>query len=132
MSFFNNLIIIPIGVIIKKNMAIITIGAIIEPSSIPNLTQSLFGNDNTLGATKASNKNTALTPSSKSFFESLATYYLKEERCVELLSESIKKSNFLSSSSSDFCTSSCIKNEVFCITNCYIIMQCSCIMVNRR
>ena len=33
----------------------------IEPSNIPNLNQSLFGSDNTWGAIKANNKNTADT-----------------------------------------------------------------------
>ena len=47
------------GSTVKKYTSAITIGAIIEPSNIPNLNQSLFGSDNTLGATKASNKNTA-------------------------------------------------------------------------
>jgi len=37
------------------------IGAIIEPSNIPNLNQSLFGSDNTLGNTKANSKNTTDT-----------------------------------------------------------------------
>ena len=36
-------------------------GAIIEPSNIPNLNQSLFGMSNVFGATKASNKNIADT-----------------------------------------------------------------------
>jgi len=36
-----------------------TIGAMIEPSNIPNLNHSLFGKANTLGATKASKKKTA-------------------------------------------------------------------------
>ena len=42
MSFFNNFIIIPIGVTIKKNMHIITMGAIIAPSNKPNLNHILF------------------------------------------------------------------------------------------
>jgi hypothetical protein len=54
-------IIIPVGSTVKKYTSVITIGAIIEPSNIPNLNQSLFGSDNTLGATKASNKNTTDT-----------------------------------------------------------------------
>ena len=54
-------IIKPVGSTVKKYTSAITIGVTIEPSSIPNLNQSLFGNDNTLGTTKASNKNTADT-----------------------------------------------------------------------
>ena len=36
-------------------------GAMIEPSNIPNLNQSLFGSDSALGIAKANNKNTADT-----------------------------------------------------------------------
>jgi len=49
----------PVGNTVKKYTSSITIGAIIEPSSIPNLNQNLFGSDNVLGAIKANNKNIA-------------------------------------------------------------------------
>jgi len=51
-------IIRPVGNTVEKYMRDITIGAIIDPRKIPNLNQSLFGNVNTLGDIKASNKNT--------------------------------------------------------------------------
>jgi len=54
-------IIKPVGNTVKKYTSAITIGAMIEPSSMPNLNQSLFGNDNLLGAKKANNKNTTDT-----------------------------------------------------------------------
>jgi len=42
-----------------------TMGAMIEPSNIPNLNQSLFGSDSALGIAKANNKNTADTISAQ-------------------------------------------------------------------
>jgi len=46
-----------VGSTVKKYTSAITIGAIIEPSNMPNLNQSLFGNINTCGAVKANSKN---------------------------------------------------------------------------
>ena len=54
-------IISPVGRTVKKYTSAIIIGAIIEPSNIPNLNQSLFGVDNILGNTKANSKNTTDT-----------------------------------------------------------------------
>ena len=63
-------IINPVGSTVKKYTSAITIGAIIEPSKMPNLNQSLFGRDNTLGTTKASNKNTADTIKAQTYSSS--------------------------------------------------------------
>jgi len=60
-SLPNRRIIRPVGSTVKKYTSAITIGATIDPNNIPNLSQSLFGNDNTLGTKNASNKNTADT-----------------------------------------------------------------------
>jgi len=49
-------IIMPLGSTVIKYTHAITIRAMIDPNSIPSLNHILFGNVNTCGATKASNK----------------------------------------------------------------------------
>jgi len=47
--------------IISKETSAITTGAMMDPSSMPNLNHNLFGRVNTLGVTKANNKKTTDT-----------------------------------------------------------------------